>query len=225
MAPVRVDGRCLALQGVTKRWPGVPAPVLDGIDLDVPPGTAVRIGGANGAGKTTLLRIAAGLIRPEHGRVTLGELDVDGDRTAFQRNVGFLSAASAGLYARLTVRDHLRFWARLALMRRDDRRTACARVIDAFELGALADRRVDRLSMGQRQRVRLAGALLHDPSVVLLDEPANSLDAEGTAVLVAELARLVERGGAVLWAAPFDDGDGFPFDVRLTVRDGRVERA
>jgi ABC-type multidrug transport system ATPase subunit len=212
----------LKLSGITKAWPGAEAPVLDGIDLDLWPGAVVRIAGANGAGKTTLVRIAAGLIRPESGRVLLGDLDSEADRMAFQREIGFLSAASAGLYARLTVRDHVRLWSRLALLGGREAAAAAERALDALALRGLAARRVDRLSMGQRQRVRLAGAFLHDPAVVLLDEPLNSLDEEGATLLAAAATRVCAAGGAVVCCAPSGERDPVPSDFRLTIDAGRL---
>jgi ABC-type multidrug transport system ATPase subunit len=212
----------LTLRGITKCWPGADSPVLERIDLRVEPGAVLRISGANGAGKTTLVRIAAGLIRPESGRVLLGELDAEADRIAFQRGIGFLSAASAGLYARLTVRDHLRLWARLALLSGREANEASERAVGALGLHPLAGRRVDRLSMGQRQRVRLAGAFLHDPAVVLLDEPLNSLDDEGAGLLEDAAERLCATGGAVVCCAPSGERDPVPSDHRLTIESGRL---
>jgi ABC-type multidrug transport system ATPase subunit len=218
------DGLTLSLSGVTKRWPGAEAPLLDDVDLVVRPGSAVEIVAPNGTGKTTLLRIAVGLIRPERGRVTLGALDAEADRTAFQQRVGFLSAASGGLYARLTVRDHLRLWSRLALLPATRRGGCCERVQDALGLDDMLDHRVDRLSMGQRQRVRIAGAFLHEPDVVLMDEPATSLDEDGLRLLVAELDRARDGGRAVLWCAPTTGGLSKP-ERRLTIMDGRLASA
>jgi ABC-type multidrug transport system ATPase subunit len=211
-----------ALEGVTKQWPGAPGRVLDDLDLRLEPGTATLVCGANGAGKTTLLRVAAGLVMPERGRVRLGDLDVLQGPRSFRRRVGVLSAASAGLYARLTVHEHLRLWARLALLRRHEGRRSCERALQALELEPFAGQRVDRLSMGQRQRVRLAGAFLHDPAVAMLDEPANSLDEEGIALLGREVERLRQRGGIVLWCAPSADVERFGFDRRLTIAGGRL---
>jgi heme ABC exporter ATP-binding subunit CcmA len=223
---VPADRPSLTLHGISKRWPGADHAVLNEVSFVIDPGTAVHLSGSNGVGKTTLLRIAAGLIRPEAGSVRLGDLDVEADRTSFHRSIGFVAAASTGLYARLTVRDHLRFWSRVALMESAERSPACDRVLDAFELRALADRRVDRLSMGQRQRVRLAGAVLHDPSVVMLDEPMTSLDEDGTALLAAEVERTRRAGGAVVLCAPSADTEGpVDFDRRLVLREGRLASA
>jgi heme ABC exporter ATP-binding subunit CcmA len=223
---VPADRPSLTLHGITKRWPGADHAVLNEVSLEIDPGTAVRLSGPNGVGKTTLLRIAAGLIRPEAGSVRLGELDLEADRTSFHRSIGFVAAASTGLYARLTVRDHLRFWSRMALIDSTERRPACERVLDAFALRGMADRRVDRLSMGQRQRVRLAGAVLHDPAVVMLDEPMTSLDEDGVALLAAEVERLTRGGAAILLCAPSGEAERpVRFDRRLVLREGRLVEA
>jgi ABC-type multidrug transport system ATPase subunit len=213
-----------AMQGVGKQWPKGPV-VLDDVNLDLPAGTVTWIGGTNGAGKTTLLRVAAGLIRPDTGSIRLDGLDPERQRDEFQRRLGFISAVSVGLYARLTVRDHLDFWARLFYLPRAARKEAEARVAEAFGLTDLLDRRVDRLSMGQRQRVRLGGVFVHDPDVVLLDEPHNSLDEPGLDMLRAAIDGIVDSGGAVAWASPFVEGDHLPIDRRYKVSGGRVEAA
>ena len=214
----------LVLEGIGKRWPGT-GDVLEDVDLVVHPSATVFVGGANGAGKTTLLRIAAGLLLPDRGSVRLGRFGAEADRTEFQRRIGFLSASSAGLYARLTVRDHLRLWSRLALLPRAARAQHRRRTAEAFDLMPLADRRVDRLSMGQRQRVRLAGAFLHDPDVVLLDEPANSLDEAGIALLEAEVARVRAERRAALWCAPPTQRDLLASQRILTLHAGQLSEA
>jgi ABC-type multidrug transport system ATPase subunit len=223
--PLATRGRTLTLRGVSHRWPRAEANLLVDVDLDIAGGTATALRAPNGTGKTTLLRIAAGLIRPESGRVRLGELDAEGDRLTFQRRVGFLSASSAGLYARLSVRHHLRLWAKLALLPRDAAADACARMSDAFELGPLLDSRVDRLSSGQRQRVRLSAAFLHEPDVVLLDEPTNSLDEAAIAGLAGELERTRTGGRAVLWCGPTGERDIVNPDRRLTIDRARLVSA
>lgn len=197
----QMAGPPLALKGIVKRWPGVPR-VLEGVDLLLEPASAMAIVGRNGTGKTTLLRIAAGLIAPEEGSVSICGLDSERDRTEFQRRTGFVSAGNTGLYARLKVRHHLDMWAKLALLPRAVRTAAIERVAHDFALEALLGRRVDRMSMGQRQRLRLALAFLHDPTVVLLDEPATSLDDEGVAILGGAIAALKERGGAAIVCVP-----------------------
>ncbi|HEX8067725.1 MAG TPA: ABC transporter ATP-binding protein [Thermoleophilaceae bacterium] len=190
----------LSLEGIVKHWPG--APVLSGVDLRVEPGAAVAVSGRNGSGKTTLLRIASGLIAADAGTVRLAGLDAARDRTEFQRRVGFLSAGNSGLYGRLRAEHHLELWSRLALLPRGERARAIDRAVADFALEPLLGKRVDRLSMGQRQRLRLALAFLHGPDALLLDEPATSLDEDGLALLGAAIESLKARGGAALVCLP-----------------------
>ncbi|MEA2398972.1 MAG: type transport system ATP-binding protein [Thermoleophilaceae bacterium] len=214
----------LALEGIVKHWPGVPH-VLEGVDLTLESGTAVAIEGRNGAGKTTLLRIAAGLIAPEQGSVRVRGLDPERDRTEFHRRVGFLSAGNSGLYARLKAEHHLDMWARLALIPRRQRSGAIERVLGQFALEPLLGKRVDRLSMGQRQRLRLALSFLHDPEVILFDEPATSLDEDGMILLGSALDSLKARGGAALVCLP-TGWDRLPaIDAVHGLADGRLEPA
>jgi ABC-type multidrug transport system ATPase subunit len=217
--------RRLELTAVTKSWPRLDHPVLDDVDLELEAGTVTWIGGRNGIGKTTLMRIAAGLIRQDSGLVTVDDLHPVRDRQAYQNRVGFLSAGNAGLYARLTVGWHLDWWGRIALMPPDRRKQAVEASLDRFELRELERRRVDRMSMGQRQRVRLAAAFLHDPGLVLLDEPRNSLDAEGIEILASAVRGAAARGAAVLWCAPTGEEEKIDSDHRLLLERGRLAAA
>jgi ABC-2 type transport system ATP-binding protein len=220
-APVPV----LAVEGIFKSWSSQPEPVLANVDLRVEPGTSAAISGRNGAGKTTLLRIAAGLICPESGTVRVCGLDAERERTEFQRRVGFLAAGNSGLYARLKVEHHLDMWSRLALIPRRERRAAIEQAVETFELAPLCGRRVDRLSMGQRQRLRLALAFTHSPSLVLLDEPATSLDEDGIALLDRALHALKRRGGAALVCLPSGWEQALSIDRALVLAAGRLEPA
>jgi ABC-2 type transport system ATP-binding protein len=212
----------LRLDGIVKSWSASGPPVLRGVDLALPRGTAVAVAGANGAGKTTMLRIAAGLIAPQGGTVRVCGLDPERERTEFQRRVGFLPAGNSGLYARLKAEHHLELWARLALMPRRERGSAIERALDGFGLRPICGRRVDRLSMGQRQRLRMALAFLHGPSLVLLDEPATSLDEDGIALLARALDDLRERDGAAIVCLPTGRGRILDLDRELVLADGRL---
>ncbi|MGH2763900.1 MAG: ABC transporter ATP-binding protein [Thermoleophilaceae bacterium] len=217
----------LDLLGVHKTWGRKRKqknPVLRGVDLTLEPGSLTWIGGRNGAGKTTLLRVASGLIGADKGYVLSYGLDPLRDRREFQRRVAFLSAGNTGLYARLTVRIQVDTWARINFLGRDERTAAVERALEAFDLMDLAEARCDRISMGQRQRVRLAMTFVGQPDLVLLDEPGTSLDDAGHAVLREAIGGTVERGGAVLWVSPSGDQARAQADFteRFVLEDGKL---
>lgn len=212
----------LALLAITKRWRAGQAPVLDDVYLALEPGTSTWVGGRNGVGKTTLLRIAAGLIHPEQGHVEARGVTVHQDRQRYQRLVSFLPAGDRGLYARLTVEQQLEFWARIALVPRTRLPGSLDDAIESFQLRELLARRVDRLSMGQRQRLRVAMTFLPEPDVVLLDEPLTSLDRDGTELLARATARVQARDGAVLWCSPEAAPPVRGFDASWTLHDGKL---
>lgn len=211
----------LSLGAIGKRFGELT--VLNGLELVLAPGEVALVEGANGVGKTTLLRVAAGLIAPDRGSVHAYGLHPERDRGGFRRRVGLLSAGDKGLYARLTVRQNLEFWAALALLPAPRRREAIDRAIARFSLDELTHRRVDRISSGQRQRVRLAMTLLHDPGLILLDEPATSLDDDGIARLCVALGDVAARGGAALWCAPSGAAMSLPVDHRYVLTGGALE--
>ena len=214
----------LELAGLHHSWPGPKPPVLVDVSLTVDGGEVAWIGGRNGVGKTTLLRLAAGILLPQAGSVRIGELSTQARGSRYQRLIGFLSAGDRGLYARVRVADQLDYWARLAYLPRAERPVAVERGLDAFGLRELADHRADRLSMGQRQRVRLAMAFMHEPQVLLLDEPRNSLDDDGYALLGAQVAAAAARGAAVLWCSPRGEDRVLDAESSYSLEDGRLER-
>lgn len=217
-------GAILSASGVTKRWGRGQSPILDGVDFELQRGALIGLQGANGAGKTTFLRILAGLFLPDSGTVSLDGLDPVRQRRAYQRRLGFVPAGQGALYARMSVKGHLEYWARLALLPPGDRGTAVEVALGRFDLLPLAGNRVDRLSMGQRQRVRLAMGFLHTPDVVLLDEPSNSLDEAGLDRLHSVIDDFRGRGKTLLWCSPSVRGLGLEFDALHELVNGRLQR-
>lgn len=215
----------LQVSGVSKRWQGTSGPVLDSVEFGLEPRTTACLIGVNGAGKTTLLRILAGLIWADEGTVSLDGLTVAGDRREYQRRIGFLTAGQSGLYARFTVREHLAYWSRIAFVPRRVRRERIEAALHQFGLEPLVAKRADRLSTGQRQRLRLAMTFLHVPSLVLLDEPQSSLDPEGLTVLAETVSQFVADGGVAIWCAPTRGEVLVPVDVKLALEYGAVTRA
>jgi ABC-2 type transport system ATP-binding protein len=215
----------LELEGIHHRWKTQTRPVLDDVSLTLAAGEVTWVGGRNGVGKTTLLRLAAGILLPQRGSVRMGQLTPRSKRRQYHRQIGFLSAGDRGLQARMRVRQQLDYWARLAYVPREQRAAMVKLSLQRFDLEELADKRVDRLSMGQRQRIRLAMAFLHEPLVLLLDEPRNSLDDDGYRLLRVQIERVAARGAAVLWCSPRGEDRVLASDTGYTLEDGRLERA
>lgn len=148
---------------------------LDALDLCIPVCTTYGLLGANGAGKTTFIRIAIGALLPSKGCITVNGISPIRDPERVRRDVGFAMETSR-LYPELSVSGFLRFVAGARGLRGTRRRDAIDRAIERFQLGAVTKRRVGNLSKGFQQRVSLAQALLHDPALVIVDEPGNGLD-------------------------------------------------
>jgi len=215
-------GPLVRFEGIWRHWGRGKGrwPVLRGVDLDVPAGTVTGIGGRNGAGKTTLLRIATAILSPDAGTVTVDGIPSTASWREYHRRIGFLSAGDRGLYARFSVAGHLDYCARIAFVPRSERPRAVEEAMRHFDLTALAKRRADRLSQGQRQRLRLALTVVHRPRVLLLDEPRNSLDDEGLAMLSAAIDDVLARQGAVIWCSPAGEAQPVDFDQRFVIEDG-----
>lgn len=172
-----------------------PRTALAGVDLSIGQGEFVTLVGPNGAGKTTLLRILATLTRPTSGTVRIAGHDPSREGRDARRRIGFLSHRTI-LYDDLTAEQNLRFYARLY-----DLSDADDRIDDLLERVGLALRRRDLVrtfSRGMKQRLALARAVLHRPSVLLLDEPYTGLDPGAAEVLTALLIQLAGEGCSIL---------------------------
>jgi len=194
---------------------------VHGIDLDVAAGEIHALVGLNGAGKTTLMRLLLGMLRPDAGSVRVHGVDVDRADAATWARVGQLVEHPLA-YAELTGRANLEVAARLHGLDRARAAAAVDRAIDEFDLGRYAGVRASRLSLGNRQRVGLAGALLHDPDAIVLDEPTNGLDPAGVIVLREALLRRAAAGAGVLVSSHHLDEVARVADRITVVNDGRV---
>ena len=150
---------------------------LAGISFELRPGEALALLGANGAGKSTLLRILATLLLPTSGRAEIAGHDAVLEPHAVRRQLGYHAGSDIGFYSRLTGRENLKFFGRLNHLSSKDAARRIAQLGQQFRLEEALDRQVRTLSSGTVQRLSLARALLHEPRVLLLDEPTRSLDA------------------------------------------------
>lgn len=181
-----------------KDWPGPDGTLVRAVDrlnLKVHPGEVVALLGPNGAGKTTTMRMLVGLDRPTSGLATLAGIDVQAKPNEARRNLGYLSTTS-GLPARLTVREVLDTVGRLLSVADID--GAITRAAERFSLSDFLDRRISALSTGMGQRARLAVATLHQPAVLILDEPTTGLDVIAADEVLASVEQFRDDGSAVL---------------------------
>jgi len=179
------------------------APALLGITLQVKQGEAVALLGTNGAGKTTLLRILATLLLPTRGAAVVAGFDSAREPAEVRRHLGYHAGSDLGFYPRLTGSENLRFFGRLNHLTDSYLRTRIPALAERFELASSLDRQVRALSAGTIQRLSLLRALLHQPRVLLLDEPTRSLDA----IAAAEFRRFLKlevvarQGTSLLFAS------------------------
>jgi len=167
------------------------------ITLSVTRGDFVVLLGRNGAGKSTLLRVMARIVKPNHGQVEICGIDVQRNPEAARRQLGFV-AHSSYLYRHLTARENLRFFARLYGL--EDQEQRIQRGLSWVGLEANADRPISGFSRGMQQRLAIARATLHEPEILLLDEPFSGLDLEASELLSAWMRRFAASGKTILMA-------------------------
>lgn len=170
---------------------------VDRLTFGVNGGEVYGLLGPNGAGKTTTLRMILGLLQPTSGNADVEGFTVSAQPDEIKRRVGLVST-SAGLYQWLTPRETLRFFGDLYGVSRSDTNERSERLRELLDLTAFFDQRCSTLSTGQKQRVNLARALMHDPPVMLMDEPTRGLDVVGGKVIFDYINHLRSEGKAVI---------------------------
>jgi sodium transport system ATP-binding protein len=173
---------------------------VDDVSFEAPDGAITGLLGPNGAGKSTTLRLLYGLIRPDRGRAWVDGEVVHEDPARALRGLGVLPDA-LGLYPRLTARENIRYFGALHGLRGRELSRRVDALVDLLDLGKVVDRRTDNFSQGERMKVAIARALVHDPRNVVLDEPTNGLDVMTTRALRALVRRLRDEGCCVLFSS------------------------
>jgi len=174
----------LEIRDLAKRFE---RPAVDGLDLAIPAGEFYTLLGPNGAGKTTTLRMVTGLLKPDRGRIAVFGIDALADPVAAKRIMAWVSDEPM-IYDKLTPLEYLDFVAGLWTVDGADAAARAKDLLDWLGLAPHAQERCEALSKGMRQKVALAGALVHDPKLIILDEPFTGLDA-GSARLIKDLLR------------------------------------
>jgi sodium transport system ATP-binding protein len=190
----------VAVESLVKRFATKTA--VAGLSFSVAAGEIYGLLGPNGAGKTTTLRVLAGILTPTAGRARVAGIDVSVDPLEVRRRLGFLTNTT-GLYARLTGRELLAYFARLYGLSPAEADARVAALAEALDLGAFFGRRCEALSTGERQRLSIARAMLHDPAVLVLDEPTAGLDILASRFLRAFVRAERDRGKAVVFSTHY----------------------
>jgi ABC-2 type transport system ATP-binding protein len=184
----------LVIDGLDKRFGRVVA--LDGLTFEVPAGEIFGFLGANGAGKTTTMRIALGVLAADAGRVVWGGTDT----RALPRNTWGYLPEERGLYPRMVVLDQLVFFASLHGIPRDQARRDALAWLQRLRVSDLAERKAEELSKGNQQKIQLISAILHDPPVLLMDEPFTGLDPVNVALLREAFIELRDDGRTLIFS-------------------------
>ncbi|MCH8989994.1 MAG: heme ABC exporter ATP-binding protein CcmA [Chloroflexi bacterium] len=214
-APATLAVQARSLEKSFGEWP-----VLWDLDLSVPWGQTLVLFGANGAGKTTLLRILATHVRPDHGSVAVAGHNLRTRPEEIRRRIGVVGHRSL-LYDDLTCRENLVYYGRLYGLK--DHKKRVDEVLEKVRLTSRADHRVRTLSNGMQKRASIARAILHQPDVLLLDEPEAGLDRDSVSILGALLAEWTDSGRSVIMTT-HDLDLGLSWGHRVGVlRGGKVD--
>jgi sodium transport system ATP-binding protein len=209
----------IEVENVSKRFGTLQA--LSGVSFTAQAGSITALLGPNGAGKSTCLRTLYGLLRPDEGTARIAGIDVARAPLEARRQLGVVTD-EFGLYERLSPREHLRYHGRLHGLRGAPLERAIGRIIGELGMEAEADRVCKGYSAGQRIKVALARALLHEPAVLVLDEPTRGLDVMSTRAVRQALDRARVRGTAVLLSTHVMQEAAMLCDQVVVLAAGRV---
>jgi ABC-2 type transport system ATP-binding protein len=191
-------GRGLEARGLTKRYASVA--VVRNVDVVVRPGDVIGYLGPNGSGKTTTVRMLTGLTEPSDGSVLHDGRDIYGDLVAFRRRLGYVPE-EAHLYPFLSGREFLELVGRLRELPVSLLEKKIVSLLELFGILSAADQPMSGYSKGMKQKVLISAALLHDPDLLILDEPESGLDVTAVLVLRSLITELARRGKAILYSS------------------------
>ena len=209
----------LQLDGLVRHFDGVRA--VDDVSFSVERGQVLGFIGPNGAGKTTTMRILATLDSPQGGDARVNGFSVVNDPEKVRRITGFMPDY-AGVYANTTVAEYLDFFARAYDLRGEVRRAAVGNIIEFMGIGDLTDRQVESLSKGLKQRVALGRAIIHNPDVLILDEPAANLDPRARIEFRTLIRELAADGKTILLSSHILTELSEMCDVIAVIEKGRI---
>ncbi len=215
----------IQVQGLTKTFSDSKRGTVHAVDhvsFEVRAGEIFGLLGPNGAGKTTTLRMLATVMKPSEGTAALNGHDILGEPEAVRSSIGFLSA-DMGLYHRLSAREVLTFFGELNGIRGPALRKSVENIFSVLNMNGFGDVKIDNLSTGMRQRVAVARALIHDPPILILDEPASGLDVPTAHVIEEFILKARDAGKAVVLSTHVMEEAEYLCDRMAVIHEGRVK--
>ena len=209
----------IRVEGIYKSFGKVRA--VSGVSFEAPDGRVTGLLGPNGAGKSTTLRVLYTVLKPDEGRATIDGIDVVGDPLRARQRIGALPHG-AGLYPQLTARENIAYFARLCGIDKAEVDDRVDEIVRLLEIDGFAERRTKGFSQGQRTKVALARALVHDPQNIILDEPSNGLDVMATRSLRELILKLKDAGRCVLFSSHIMQEVAALCDDICIIANGRV---
>jgi len=194
---------------------------LDGASFSVNPREILGLLGPNGAGKTTLLRLIATVLKPTGGTATVNGHDIVKEPAAVRASIGFLSG-DMGLYGRITAREILGFFGKLGGMEGAALQERIREVIARLDITSYADTRIDKLSTGMKQRVAIARTIVHDPPVLILDEPSYGLDVPSARLIENFVLDARNQGKCIVLSTHVMEEAEYLCDRIAVIHEGRV---
>ena len=194
---------------------------IDGVSFEVHPREIFGILGPNGAGKTTMLRLLATVLTPTGGSATVAGRDIAREAAAVRASIGFLSG-DMGLYGRLTPREILAFFGKLGGIQKSALHGRIAEVIRLLDITSYADTRIDKLSTGMRQRVAIARTIVHDPPVLILDEPSYGLDVPAARLIENFILKARDDGKCIVFSTHVMEEAEYLCDRIAVIHEGRL---
>jgi sodium transport system ATP-binding protein len=194
---------------------------LDHASFEVRPKEIFGLLGPNGAGKTTLMRLLATVLRPTSGTAIVNGHDIVREPAAVRASIGFLSG-DMGLYGRITAREILAFFGKLGGIHNSALRQRIEDVIERLDIARYADTRIDKLSTGMRQRVAIARTIVHDPPVLILDEPSYGLDVPSARLIESFVLEARNQGKCIVLSTHVMEEAEYLCDRIAVIHEGRV---
>ena len=191
--------KLIKILNISKRFKNCEA--LKEVSFNVNNGEIVGLLGENGAGKSTLLRIISTMLMPTNGNAKINGYDLINDSKLVRKNVGILFGSEVGLYERLTARENLEYFAKLKNMNREEAKSRIDELINEFSFEDYADKQVGKLSKGMKQKVAIARSIVHNPSVILFDEPDSGLDFKAANIVFKFMTRCKKENKSIIFSS------------------------